>query len=321
MPVDVRWGENDMRTILRVGIIAGVGAFVLLFALQFAVALVVTLGILVAGGLAGMGAAKWLEWTWYGRQLEAGWKTGILVCGLASLGALLSLLVLGPHSTVELARASHLGGLDLGPLAGGLGFLGWVGTDILVVLVCGVLGVGLSALAALLFALGKSNRTVDAITQARHAAQAANRTEPLGAPLPSYPFTGMPSSGTGWHSTPLPGLAAPPSTHPSTTHAPASHMPAASGGQMPPLSVSEMGVPVPNGVPAPNSGRSPSTARPMERELREDERQALAEWAGDETEETTAPRVPKPSSYLNSSEPAPTPKRGRKKQNTRDWLC
>ena len=84
---------------------------------------------------------------------------------------------------------------------------------------------------------------------------------------------------------------------------------------MPPLPASAMG------VPAPSSSRGPSTARPMEHELREDERRALAEWADDDTEETTAPRVPKPSAYLNSSESAPAPKRGRKKQNTRDWLC
>jgi len=284
-----------MRVLLRVGIITGAGAAVVLYALASSVALAAAIGILLTGLLAGMGVAKWLEWGWYGRQLEAGWQAGALASGLAGLGTLGALVVDGPRSTAALAAQSHLFGLDLGALVGVLSGLGWVGTDLVVVLVSAALGTGVAAAASLLFAFGKSARAVEAITHARHAAQAANRSEPLNTPLPlpGYPTLGAPPTGPGWYTSP-PSGAIPPGLYAAPT--------------LPPP-----------GRPAPNSGRGPSTARPVERELDDDEREALARWAEEHPGDASGPRTPAPSTYLNS--PTPAPKRNRKKQQTRDWLC
>jgi hypothetical protein len=292
-----------MRIILRVGFIVGASAVAVVYALQSVAALVAVLGILVAGLAAGMGAAKWLEWTWYGRQLEAGGKSGAIACGLAGVSAFLSLALAGPHSVGALAARSHLLGIDLGSLALRGGTLGWIGADVAVVLAATVLGTGLAAATTLLFAFGKSARTVEAITQARLAAQAANRSEPLSTalPLPSYPSFGTPPGTVAWHSTPLASTLPPAGTQPVS----GSGTPAA--------------LPQPPGQQAPNSGRGASTARPVERELNDEEREALARWAQEHAADASNPRSPAPSTYLNS--PAPAPKRGRKKQQTRDWLC
>src|SRR5262249_20755878 len=78
--------------------------------------------------------------------------------------------------------------------------------------------------------------------------------------------------------------------------------------------------------------RKISQARPVSGQLNEEMRQALAAWA-DNTPNTTqgdapegaapsasgASRTPAPSTYLNSAPPAP--KRNRKKNQTRDWIC
>jgi hypothetical protein len=58
-------------------------------------------------------------------------------------------------------------------------------------------------------------------------------------------------------------------------------------------------------------------------------RDALAAWATENagsgeaalSEDKVGPRTPAPSEYLNSAGPVPAQKRGRKKQDTRDWLC
>ena len=289
-----------MRVILRVGLLTGAVAMIALYALQSTAALMAAAGILVTGLVAGMGAAKWLEWGWYGRQLGAGWRSGALACGLAGIGTLVALLATGPHSPAALAAESHLLGVGLGPLALGLAGFGWVGIDVVFVAVGVGLGTGIAAGATALFAFGKSARAVEAITLARHAAQAANRTEPLNIPLPlpGYPTLGAPPGGPGWYTTPSSGA---------TTAG--SYLAAPDSGATPPLF----------GRPAADSGRSPSTARPVERELDDDEREALARWAQEHPADTSGPRSPAPSTYLNS--PTPTPKRNRKKQQTRDWLC
>jgi hypothetical protein len=97
-------------------------------------------------------------------------------------------------------------------------------------------------------------------------------------------------------------------------------------------------------APAVRVVRKRSSKRPADKELTEAMREALTAWAkqndGAEDEERAhvapeerdsadeqapapakvpAKRAPVSSEYLNSSSPAP--KRNRKKQNTRDWLC
>lgn len=292
-----------MRAILRVGIITGVCAIIALSALQQAATLAAVLGIVVTGAVAGTGAAKWLEWAWYGRQFEAGWRTGAVACGVAGLGTFVSLLIAGPHDSVALAAHSQLLGVDLGPLARGLAGLGWLGTDFLLVLASTALGIGLSAVTALVFALGKSARAVSVITEARQAAQANNRTEPLSTPLPlpGYPSLASPASGATWHTSPQTGVLPAPGAYPASL-----------------TGASPSGAPQ-FGQAAPDSGRGPSTARPVERELDDDEREALARWAEEHAGDASGPRTPAPSTYLNS--PSPAPKRNRKKQQTRDWLC
>jgi hypothetical protein len=294
-----------MRAILRVGIVVGAGGFIALFALQRTAALAAVLGILAAGVVTGLGAAKWLEWAWYGKQIEAGLKTGAIACGLSGCGTLLSLFIVGPRSTASLAAESHLLGVDFSPLVHGADLLGWIGTDAIVVVVASAAGAILATFVTLLFAFGKSAHAVDAITRARQAAQAINRTEPLGAPMPSYPFGAAPNSGALWHSTPLPHILPPPGATP-----------------VPPSgSYASAPVTPPPGQPAPNSGRASSTARPIERELDPDEREALTKWAQEHAADSSGggARPPQASAYLNSKTPAP--KRSRKKQQTRDWLC
>ena len=104
--------------------------------------------------------------------------------------------------------------------------------------------------------------------------------------------------------------------------------------------------PQPQPAPAVRVVRKRSSKRPADKELTEAMRGALAAWAkqndGAEDEESAhadlderdgmdertpepakapAKRAPVSSAYLNSDAPAPAPKRNRKKQNTRDWLC
>lgn len=74
--------------------------------------------------------------------------------------------------------------------------------------------------------------------------------------------------------------------------------------------------------------RSSSSRRRADQELTQAMRDALAAWATEEAEEAASAdgdkgvsRAPASSAYLNSVTPPPVPKRGRKKQDTRDWLC
>src|SRR5262245_9958848 len=118
-----RWGEAGMRTVVRVGLITGVVGGGALYGLQRFVAVGVVLGIVAVGIVAGLGTAKWLEWPWYGRQLQAGLRAGGLACGLAGSGALLSLLITGPHDLDQLARRSLAPGLDLASFVRALGII------------------------------------------------------------------------------------------------------------------------------------------------------------------------------------------------------
>lgn len=65
--------------------------------------------------------------------------------------------------------------------------------------------------------------------------------------------------------------------------------------------------------------RKTSRARPASADLTDAMREALAAWADDSENSDPEARAGKKSEFLNAASPAP--KRGRKKNDTRDWLC
>jgi len=315
----------------------------LAYPLALRASLVVVLGLLLVGLGAGLAMAKWLEWGWYGRQFEAGLKAGMFACVPAALAALLALLAQGPHDVAELADRSRLGPLDLAPVARALGFLNWGGVDLVGALVGGALAVGVATLATWAFAFSKSTRAVQVIAQAHQAAQALRRGTwgPSSAPVPVPSFPSMLAVGAQWQGAtsqqatvtggaPWGGAAQPPSAgdFPSMPTAPSIPLPAqAPAVHAPPAATAPPSRP-PQGVPAP-------AGTPLDDEqLRAAMREALAMWGdesgvhGDEapgrngqddqpTERRKRPA--KGSRFLNDS--AGGKKRGRKKSETRDWLC
>jgi hypothetical protein len=306
-----------MRTILRTGILLGVIGFVALFALQQLIALAVAPALILVGMLAGLSAAKWLEWSWFGRQFRAGAFTGFYACTFAGAGALLSLLTAGSQDVQALAARSHVAGFSLAPLVQRLAFLSSTGVDVLLLLLSGFVGILAAGLVAQFFAWSKNSRTVQVVTQAHAAAEPLTRRDSF-VPAPSS----TPAGGSLWP-TPRsqPGVAAAPSTpgmgwaspgarglqqgawqaeaHPSAAGAPAS----------------KVATPPPrHNAPSP----PPDGDQQTDRRLSEAERDALAAWARETEEPKPArKRQPKTSAYLNG----PPPKRSRKKQDTRDWLC
>src|SRR5579859_3931840 len=112
-----------MRTITRTGVTLSVIAALALYGVQLVAALGVALGIILTGVLVGLSVAKWLERDWYGRQLEAGARAGVIACGVGGLSSLLYLLGQGPRSLPDLVARSHVAGLDLAPLILPLGGL------------------------------------------------------------------------------------------------------------------------------------------------------------------------------------------------------
>ncbi|HEX8032774.1 MAG TPA: hypothetical protein VF510_02955 [Ktedonobacterales bacterium] len=348
-----------MRTIVRVGIIIGGVGFVALFALQAVIALAVAVCLLIVGLAAGLGTAKWLERPWFGRQLIAGLRAGALAVGIAGAGALLSLFIIGPQDKTVLAARSHLLTLNMAQWVKSLAILTWAGIDILTVLLAVLAGVALSALTTQVFAWSKNRRAIQVVTQARQAAQAFSRVDPLTASSGSHStgqashFTGAPALSAGGDTTstlsaltgaprPATAQAAPTSSTkskipatPRRTLAPVPPTPPTgiSGTQRAPLprskqvdedypSPTEPALPTTTDADeAPPFKRIPSKARPADSHLTEAMRDALATWASDNVaEETPGERSgPQPSAYLNSSRPLP--KRNRKKQDTRDWLC
>lgn len=209
----------------RVGLAAGTIGFALLYLAQpLAGAAAVVLAPLV-GLLAGLGTAKWLPRDWYGRQLEAGARAGVLACAVALAGFLISLIVAGAHTTGMLAARSHLVGIDLGAAVRVLGVAGWLGAGVALALAALVAGTGVAALASQLGAWDKNRHAIEVVKRAREAAQrsgrltAAPRTRPALPNLPQeldgYPDTvrqtpipsplspsSLPSSPPSWPSLP-----------------------------------------------------------------------------------------------------------------------
>ncbi len=347
-----------MRTIVRVGVIMGGVGFVALFALQAVIALAVAYGLLVVGLAAGLGIAKWLERPWFGRQLMAGLRAGAFAVGISAAGALLSLLILGPQNKTVLAAHSHVLTFSLAQWIASLNMLSWAGIDILTVFLAVLAGVGVSALTAQVFAWSKNRRAIHVVSQARQAAQTLSRADGLTPATGNRAFgqnaryTGAPAASdigvSGSLGTltgaPRPAMAqaaptttaqpkAPAASRRTLAPAPATPPTGISGTQRVPLPRSKKvddEIPAPT-EPAPSATtdtdepqtyrRIHSNAQPAGKQLTDAMRDALATWASDNVaeESPTERSGPQPSAYLNSSRPLP--KRNRKKQNTRDWLC
>lgn len=326
-----------MRTVTRTGVTLSVVAALTLYGLQLIAGLMVTLGIIAIGALAGLSVAKWLERDWYGRQLDAGARAGAISCGVAGLSSALYLLGQGPGSVVALAARSHLLGLSLAPLALALRPLGVAGVDVVAVLVASLLGVAVAALTAQIFGWGKDKRSLRVIAQARLAAQSQQYGE-LGAQTtgsgvrpasPSVHLYGR-TSGTGAPSAtngPRVRRTAAPLPDADTSEAPLTF----NSWDDPAGGVGQEAKPRPPAKPARPAAQSPkplgsANARSADQAISEDERAALLAWEAalaDESQPGATTRQSKASAFLNepTGETASAPRRNRKKQQTRDWLC
>jgi hypothetical protein len=309
-----------MRAIVRVGLILGGIGFLALFALQQAVGLAVAPLLVGVGLLAGVCAAKWLEWGWYGHQFRAGTFAGFYACTLAGIGALLSLVMAGPHDVKALAAASHIGGFSLAPVIERTAVFGSTGIGVLLLLLAGLLSVFVAGLSTQILALSKNTRTVRVVTQARVAAEPLARRDTF-MPTPSGARAGdsiLPSPRS------QPGVAASPSTPGSGWGTPLPVAPQQqawqSGGYAPAGRTPARQVATPTPPPQ-QAVQPPAEALPRDGRLSAAEREALETWARDSDSDNepkpSRKRQPKASAYLNG----PAPKRGRKKQDTRDWLC
>lgn len=307
-----------MRTITRTGVTLSVVAALALYGLQLIAGLMVTLGIVAIGVIAGLSVAKWLERDWYGRQLDAGARAGAIACGVAGLSAIFYLLGQGPRTITDLTARSTLLGASMDPVIQPLSPLGPVGVDITASIISTLLGIALAAFTAQIFGWGKDKRSLKIIAQARLAAQSQQQGE-LGAQLARD--GGRPSS----PSVQLYGK----------TGAPALQRPtgqgSARGADAPLLAVESWGdtgelpaatLQAPAAQPKLPKPRHVSNARSADTAITEDERAALLAWESalaEESEPGVSSRAPKASEFL--TQPAELPKRSRKKQNTRDWLC
>jgi hypothetical protein len=275
---------------------------------------------------------------------------GFYACALAGVGALLSLVIAGRHDTQSLAAASHLGGLSLAPIIDSAAVLGWIGVDVVLLSICGLLGIFAAGFSSQILAMSKNARTVRVVTQAHVAAESlarrdtflptpsggragdtllpAPRSQPGFAASPSNPgfaaapsnpgFAAVPSNPGGDWGTPAPFTPPPQPARQTGANSPAARRTAARqvATKTPPP---QPAVQQPEPAPA-----TPSKVQQRDGRLSAAEREALEAWARDtepepEAQETPSrKRKPKASEYLNG--PAPS-KRSRKKQDTRDWLC
>jgi hypothetical protein len=166
----------------RVGLGAGAVGFALLYLGQLQSGLGGLALLTLVALLAGLGVAKWLPRSWYGRQLEAGARAGAIACGLAASGLLLSLSLAGIHSIPALARQSHLLGLNLGAPVRALGVVGWLGAGLALSLAGVALGTAGATVVALVASWGKNRRALEVVERAREAAQRSGRLFGEGSP-------------------------------------------------------------------------------------------------------------------------------------------
>ncbi len=262
-----------MRTILRVGTTVGVVAFVTLYALQATIALAVVPGILFAGLFAGLGTAKWLTRAWYGRQAAAGLRAGAIAVGLAAGGVLLAALTQGPQTTTSLAQRSHLSRLDMGPVIHMLAAVGWIGIDIVAVVAATVAGLVLCVVVTVIVAWSKNRRAIEVVNQAKLAAQ----TSLQGSSARVSGIYGVPAEAS---TPPTPAYSAAESFTAGVAVAPSPQAPSPqswtplAASPLPPLD------PVPAPLPSTASHQS-QKRRPVNSQLTQAMREALATWAGD----------------------------------------
>lgn len=159
----------------RVGLGAGTIGFALLYLAQPLLGVAAVLLVLVVGALAGLGMAKWLPRSWFGRQLEAGARAGALACGIALAGFMLSLILAGAHATTTLAARSHFVGIDFGPFVRALEIVGWFGVGLALAVVGFGAGTGVAALASQVGAWDKNRHAIEVVKRAREAAQRGGR--------------------------------------------------------------------------------------------------------------------------------------------------
>src|SRR5215831_388633 len=130
-----------MSNVYRVGLLLGVLGALGVYALGHFAALTAAVGVVAVGLLAGLAMAKWLEWSWFGRQIEAGLRAGLIACILGAMAGLITLIAQGPRDVATLAAQSHLGALNLAPLAHALGGLGWLGVDAVTIVLACLIGI------------------------------------------------------------------------------------------------------------------------------------------------------------------------------------
>lgn len=328
-----------MRTVTRVGVSLSVVAALALYGLQLVAGLLATLGIIIIGVIAGLCVAKWLQRDWYGRQLDAGARAGAIACGVAGLASLLYLLGQGPRTTAELAARSHLGGVSLGWLVEALSPLGTAGADVVSSIMATLLGVLLAALTALVFGWGKDKRSQRVIAQARLAAQSQQHGE-MGAQVtpsggrpasPSVRLFGRTDGMGGLLSGPSLRRTAGPEIREDVVEAPLAfdswddaNATSQKARQQATLQTPAASASSAASAKPPKSRRN-SNARSTGDAITAEERSALLAWEkalADGSQPGAAkaqPRAPKHSEFL--TEPGVAPRRNRKKQNTRDWLC
>jgi hypothetical protein len=384
-----------MSTIRRTVILLGCIGFVILFALQYVIALAATPLIAAVGIIVGLIIAKWLPWSWYGRQFAAGVRGGLVACGLAAAGMFLSSVATGTQSVETLAERSHLSDVGLAKLVNGFGELAWFMPCLALTAFFTLGGILLAGVVTQIFGWSKSVRTVRVIREAHNSASLLHRSQTWGPASSSSPAVGgywnsiLPSAGPASH----PGLLATGTTGTmgAARHRPQAHMPVSAGASsrarakwdeqleqepvylapLPPEDIEApeplAPLPTPDPDPAPiPPRRSNSGAYPVQFAMTDDLRDALDRWdsepehpEGDQPEinlpevdqaeaaqpqadsddvaavpsktgatkktptsraKTPSKRTPKASAYLNSDPPA-APRRSRKKQDTRDWLC
>lgn len=218
-------------TYTRVGVGVGLLGAVLLAMVQPFVGLGALVALELIALLAGLAMAKWLPRAWYGRQLEAGVRSGAIACGVALAGLVISLGVAGPRTVAALAARSHALGVDLGPAVRGLGLLGWIGASLVLMLGAGLLGTALATAASLVASWGKDRRAIEVVERAREAGQRSSRA--LGGGGPSVPDTYEPILGSGllpdpsftWRPASPGGASNQPGGTPATNEPPASPTP------------------------------------------------------------------------------------------------
>jgi hypothetical protein len=345
-----------MSNVYRVGLLLGVLGAIGMYALSRMAALTAAVGVVALGLVAGLAMAKWLEWDWYGRQIEAGLRAGLIACILGTIAGIVALIAQGPHDVSSLAAQSHLGAVNLGPLARTLGGLGWTGVDIVILVLACLAGIGLAVGATGVFAFGKNRAAVDAVSRARQAAEALRSGRPWSATVSRPISPNALSAGSQWlTSSPSVPLASNGSRMTNAPHA--TNAPRATNSPAPQASLQTYGgdsealadfYTAPAQPAAPSKRRSTAAPEPVDAQptgdeamnylnddtrMREAMRDALSMWA-DETEEGAedqptqrrkrepkgdSKREPSPSAFLTSEQ---RPKRSaRKKTNTRDWLC